>query len=416
MYNRGTKYLNKGNYSKALAFFKKEPLEFKEKFLNMGNCYRGLGNLPKAVEYYLLANDEVTPFADGTRSANYDLALNNLGMICYGQGDDATAIALYEKALLINPVYYEALWNYASAYMRTGFSGSDISWAKGWALYEYRFKRSAGAVVVETYLPTWDGVTTGGTIVVLTEQGIGDKIMFGRYISKLRGYFSNVIVQCHPSLDCFYSSYEICRSSIGMSGVSIPICSLARIFPNIPPANWLDGKFKPLELTHERKNIGVVWSGSTTHANNANRSCPVTYFSGLSSFGRLYSLNPAVPAAKDIIKYTGKSWSDTAALVLALDVVVTVDTSIVHLCGTLGVACIMIQPLAETDFRWGHGSTTVWYPSVQIVRNPGSWETAFAEVHKLLKSRFSIWNSESVVALRKQLGDTDLLPWAKNNV
>jgi hypothetical protein len=179
-------------------------------------------------------------------------------------------------------------------------------------------------------------------------------------------------------------------------------------FSSNPPFNWLDNKFTALELNHERKNIGIVWAGSTTHANNANRSCPVNHFSELGSFGNLYSLNPAAPNVKGITPYTGKSWSDTAALVLGLDIVVTVDTSIVHLCGTLGVPCIMIQPLAETDFRWGHGTDTYWYPSVRIVLNNNSWDSAFAEVHKLLKERFSIWNSPSIVALRKELGDTSV--------
>lgn len=409
MYNRGVKYLNKNNYSKALSFFKKEPGEFKEKYLNIGNCYRGMGDTTCATEYYILANNSSVPFFDGRYSNDYTLALNNLGMIAYAAGDDATAISLYIRALTIDPIYYQALWNYSNAYLRTGFSGSQISWSKGWSMYDYRFKRESGAVVVEKFLPTWDGVSHGDTIVVLTEQGLGDKIMFGRYIHLLRTYFNRVIVQCHPSLDCLFDSFEICRSSEGFTGVSIPICSLAGIFWNEnPPAAWLAGKFKALEL-NENKSIGVVWSGSTTHANNANRSCPSSYFSGLSSFGRLYSLNPGASNGKNIVKYSGKTWSDTAALCLALDVVVTVDTSIVHLCGSLGVPCIMVQPLAETDFRWGNVAgetyTNYWYPSVTIVNNPGSWDAAFLVVHKLLREKFSIWNSKSGVALRKQLGD-----------
>lgn len=412
MYNRGTKYLEKNNYVKALQFLKREPLNFKEKFLNMGNCYRGLNNVPKAVEYYLLANDSAVAFADGSYSAEYTLALNNLGMICYAENDDQTALELYSRALAIDPLYYEALWNYSNAYLRTGFSGVSINWSKGWSMYEYRFKRASGAVVVEKFLPRWDGSSSGTTIVVLTEQGLGDKIQFGRYIHLLREKFSRVVVQCHPTLDCIFSDFEICRTSEGFNGVCVPLCSLAGIFwERHPPATWLVNKFKALEL-NETKNIGVVWSGSTTHANNLNRSCPSSYFSGLSNFGRLYSLNPSAGPGKNIEKYTGKSWSDTAALCLALDVVVTVDTSIVHLCGSLNVPCIMIQPLRETDFRWGNlpgkTITNYWYPSVTVVNNPGSWDTTFDTVHQLLREQFSLWNSPSVVALRKELGDTSV--------
>lgn len=382
-YNKGTKYLFAGNYTKALQFFKREPLEFKEKYINMGNCYRYFNDLDKAEKCYLKANAVSMPAANGGVKGEYTLALNNLGLIEYARGNDALAIDYYKRALSIDPVYYDCLWNLGNATLRSYFSspvGNAEEWKLGWTLYEYRFKR-VNPVAISTGLPRWDG-RNGQKIVVLTEQGLGDKIMFGRYISLLAAE-NDVYVQCHPSLDCFYDSYKIVRDCLEVpDAVSIPICSLAGHF-GLVDEKWLAGKF--VERKFSGFNIGCVWHGSATHANNRNRSCPSSYFSALAEYGNLYSITPDAKAAANVTALRPTEWSETASIVLGLDLVVTVDTSIVHLCGTLGVPCIMIQPLMETDFRWGLGhSDTPWYESVVIVENNNSWDAAFAQVRKIL--------------------------------
>lgn len=379
-YNKGTKYLEKGNVDKALQFLKKAEGDFKEKYLNMGNCYRHFGDDKKAMECYLKANNPDVPYADGTRTVMYTLALNNLGMMEYAFGNDDNAEVLYRHALTIDPLYCDAMWNLSNCLLRQYFSGREEVGKLGWDLYEYRFKKNAPVGLADV-LPRWDGVSRGNKIVVLTEQGLGDKIMFGRYLRKLEELFDEVVVQCDKSLDVFYSKYTICRDPLEhIDAVAVPICSLAGIF-GIVDEKWLEGKFTTRNF--DGFNIGCVWSGSTTHLNNSNRSCPSGHFLDLSSFGSLYSINPGARVPKGIKDISSKDWSETAATVLGLDVVVTVDTSIVHLCGTLGVPCIMLQPLKATDFRWGDGNN-VWYSSVKIVRNNGSWDAVFAEVRKLL--------------------------------
>lgn len=376
MYNKATKYLYACNYTKALQFYKREPLDFKEKYSNMGICYRELGNDSLALKCYLKANDPKTPYADGTYSENYPLALNNIGLMLYYARDNESAMQFYNKALTIDPLYYDAIWNYSSALLC-----SDINSQLGWDMYEYRFKRN-NPVGIDRTIPTWDGVSSGTSICVLSEQGLGDKIMFGRYLPLLRAYFSEVNIQCHPSLNCLFPSYN--PSPVAHGSVSIPICSLARIFGVIGP--HLD--YSGVATSFSSPSIGVCWSGSTTHVNNRNRSCPSSYFSSLSKYGKLYSLTPDAKPAKNVTALLPKSWSDTANNILGLDYVVSVDTSIVHLCGSLGVPCIMVQPLKEADFRWGTGSSTPWYPSLQIVENNNNWDEAFASVHKICTNKF----------------------------
>lgn len=374
-YNRATKYLEKNNYAKAMQFFKRVKSSFKELYVNMGNTYRALGDLDTAVICYNRANDSSIRYHDGRYSESYALALNNLGLAAYAYGNDSVAIELYKRALAIDPVYYDALWNLGNAMLRSGD-------AEGWKFYEYRFKRN-NPVVVDCIHERWDGSSTGRKIVVYTEQGLGDKIMFGRYLGCLTDYFEEVYVVCHPSLDVFYSDYKIIRNGVdaGLDAVGIPLCSLAGIF-GVVPCNWLDGKFTGTK--YENFSIGCVWSGSTTHVNNRNRSCLPTYFDRFRSLGDCYSLNPGARPPRGIVDISSKSWDGTARTVLGLDVVVSVDTSIVHLCGTLGVPCIMIQPILETDFRWGHGTSCDWYDSVVIVKND-NWETAFNKAVELVK-------------------------------
>ena len=382
-YNRGTKYLNANKPLKAISFYKRAG-SFKERHVNEGNCWRLLGNLDKAFSCYHLSNSNSIPYSNGSYSSDYPLALNNMGMLAYGSGDYDTATLLYKQALATDPLYYEALWNLSHSMLRAGFNGADIDFNVAWRLYEYRFKR-AKPVGLSNSLPMWDMVSSGECIVVLAEQGLGDKIMFGRYIHLLRGYFKRVVVQCHPSLDCIFDDFEICRDTegFGSDAVAIPICSLAlKFYKDKPRGDWLLGKFTGKKL--DGKNVGVVWSGSTTHSNDSNRSCPSKYFSRFASLGTLWSLNPAANAVTFARKANGSSWSDTATLCLGLDYVITVDTSIVHLCGSLGVRCILIQPIFEKDFRWGDGDSTEWYSSVEMVSGR-NWEESILKVLECIK-------------------------------
>ncbi len=372
MYDRGTKYLEKGNYLKALTYYKKCNKEFKELFINMGNCYKALGN-NKAMECYLQAASDSVPSYAGVYGP-YSLALNNIGLLEYASGNDTSALAFYSAALSLDPLYYEAIWNYGNALLRSS------NCLDGWQHYEYRLKRNNPVKLPP--IEMWDGKSAGDIILVLTEQGIGDKIMFGRYLSYLEKYFKEVVIMCHPSLNCIYP-YKCVTSTEGYS-LGIGICSLAKVF-GIVPENWLDRRFNSAKY-NGHFSIGVCWNGSVTHSNNRNRSCSSGYFSGLSNYGDLYSISPDANDARGVTRLDSKSWSETASYLLGLDLVVSVDTSIVHMAGTLGVPCIMVQPLKETDFRWGNGrDKNVWYKSVDIVPNNNNWDLAFAEVHKRIE-------------------------------
>lgn len=384
MFNRGTKYLQKGENAKALSYYKKQEKigKFKELYLNMGNAYKLLGNNKKAMDCFLLAASPNMPFLDGSTKP-YSLAYGNIGFMEYLFGNDEMSMEFYRAALTIDPLYGEGIWNYGNACLRASNS------TKGWQYYEYRFNRGVNSTKIDTSVPRWDGKSSGSRIVVITEQGYGDKIMYGRYLPYLEKYFSEVVVCCHPTLNCLYT-YETVSDCSGFD-VSIPLCSLAGIF-GLVEENWMDGRFKAYRYD-TTKNIGVCWNGSPNHANNDNRSCASSYFSSLNRFGTLYSISPDPKVVKNILPITSRDWAETASYVLGLDLVISVDTSIVHLAGTLGVPCIMIQPTQETDFRWGpafpneepYFGNNPWYKSVMVVPNRG-WDVAF----KIVESKINV--------------------------
>jgi hypothetical protein len=377
-FNRGTRYLERGKYVKALACFKEcaREADFKELWLNMGNVYRLLDRDREATDCYLRSASPNTPFVNG-EYGHYPLALSNLGLLEYSAGHDDSAIEFYRAALDINHDHYNSIWNYAGALLRKYCSGEVVDLDLAWSMYEFRFYRDGAQTGVDKSLPRWDGVSKGKSIVVVCEQGIGDHLMWGRYVRCLQEYFDEIWIQVDKSLHAFFSDFKICdRVSETTATVSVPICSLARYFPPQPDA-WLQDRYPKPKPSGE---IIVEWAGSPTHSNDRNRSVSPHYFLEL-GLPNMVNIRPGAKVPRGIAAKPSGSWLETVDRVLAADLVISVDTSLVHLCGSLGVECWMLQPLKETDFRWGRsGVKNIWYPSVKVIRNPGSWKQVFATV------------------------------------
>jgi hypothetical protein len=306
------------------------------------------------------------------------LALTNIGLLMYAYGDDIKAQEYYQKALQADPLHYDAIWNYSSSLLRQCSAGQSQEWSTAWKMYEYRFKRSQ-PTKCNRHLPLWDGSIVD-SICVLAEQGIGDKIQFGRYISLLKDYCDKIYVECHESLDVFFSDYECVRVPTGSYG--IPLCSLPGRFVNIPSEKYL-----PFTWTGGEK-TAVCWWGSPTHANNKYRSCSPHYFKDLAESTGLEMVaitnDPKLLVPKNIEKRVVSNWTECVAKLNMCKQLISVDTSLVHLAGSLGIPTIMLQPYKETDFRWGYGGSNMWYNSVFVVENNQNWDLAFKKVKECI--------------------------------
>lgn len=392
MFNKALKYLINNRPEKALPLFKKllKDTPYKEIHLNLGNCYKALGNDDKAKEHYLAAIDPLMPFTDNTFIDVYPEGMNNLGMLAAKYKNYAVAETFYYKAIEKNPQYADALWNMANTQLMKYCSRKMDDLELCWRLYEYRYKRSRTPVELKSRkkLLPWDGEFVE-SLVILVEQGFGDQVQFGRYLELAAASVGKLTVQCAPRMRPIFDKYATCEDPSETDAThGIGICSLGRIFnQEIPQGDWLREKYNE-KLLDSRLHIGVTWSGNKHHANDAHRSTTPRTFSCLGSYGNLYTLNPTENGTAGFTALDSDGWDKTIKALESVDLVISVDTSIVHLCGALGKPCWVIMPLHEPDWRWGDdsmGFDNIWYNSVRVFRNNGSWENVMKEVSDELK-------------------------------
>lgn len=383
--------MNKNNYVKALQFFKKETVVSKELYLNIGGCYKNLGEDKKAFDYYSLAADHNVPFYDGSFGP-YDLALNNLGLMYYMVDRDDLAIEYYLRGLEVNPKFHSCRWHLGISQYRQYLTSRDETLKNTATInYDFRFYQTSNYTRVDTTLPRWDGVSSGTSVVVLAEQGIGDKFQWLRYARLLEKHFDKVWIQIPECLHEMYSDYNVVTSVADTDATHcVPLCSLTRYFNiDAAPHNYLT---KPAahNFNTSKLKIGIVATGSSSHLNDKNRSCGIHHFLGLVADNVvLYNLTPGAREVKGIESLNPKSWLETASYLVGLDLVISVDTSVVHLAGILETPCWVLLPTKDTDFRWGSGtlgSSNPWWPTVKVFRNPGDWSTVFKVVKELLKN------------------------------
>lgn len=394
MYNQATELLNKKKYEKAIPIFKKvvsiEPS--KEAWLNLGNCYRFLDQDTKAIECYMKSNDPKTPWIDGKLSEYYGLACNNIGLYHYCNDRNDEAIKWYDYVLEKEPTFHDAEWNKATAVLKKACSAKE-SYEKGWELYSARFKKTPPVElkVNRVGIFPWTGNRVD-KLLVLAEQGIGDNIQWMRYIPELKKRVGEVFVQAEYSLwpmieqlgvKCVFHTSE-CDADW-----AVPICELSKMLKvDIPDEHWFTWNNK--HDFGEGFNIGIIFAGSLTHANNRNRSVNMHRFHRLAKYGNLYCISPNFKSTKYIKALPIRDWADTCSYLKGLDLLISVDTSVVHMAGTLGVETWMLQPLKETDFRWGDNSmgfSNPWYKSVKVFRNPNNWDHVFDQVEEALKEK-----------------------------
>ena len=395
-FDSALKYLSRKRPEKAAPLFKKLLKDFphKESHLNLGNCYRLLGKDKEASEQYLQAANPLTPFSDNKFVKEYPIALNNLGLLAYSYENDDVAEEFYRRAIKNDPKYYDAQWNLGNLLLRKYCSKKLENPNNAWKLYENRFRQSQGAATIRNTkkdLISWNGLDRVESLVILAEQGFGDMVMFGRYLKFLYSFTDKIWIQCDSKLDYIFSSFNICRDPIETDAThGIPMCNLAKVFsPRIPAGDWLKDKYVK-KLDNGILDIGCVWSGSTTHTNDKYRSTTPNRFCALSSLGTLYTINPTEHGTKGFIPLYGTTWEDTIGNLSKLDLVITVDTSIAHVCGALGMECWVIMPYKECDFRWGDrsmGFDNIWYKSVKVIRNACNWDDSFKLVEIMLRER-----------------------------
>lgn len=390
------------HYRRAIALHP----ELAEAHNNLGNLLLDAGNVAEAERAYATAL---------ALKPGLILALNNLGSLLAQTGRMEEADASYRRALELRPGDSLLSWNYSLFRLQLG------DFAQGFRLYESRFdagdEKAFGAarrVLRQLHgIPRWTGEPLAGqTLLVWTEQGLGDSVMFMRFLVELkeRG-LERLLVYCEPTLVRLMQSLSAVDEVISRQGPApidrfdfhCPIMSLPMLLgtrletlraeaPYARVPEELSAKWRARSAGVPGPRIGIAWRSGSLSTVGALRDIALERFAPLLeipavSFVSLQKGEGAgdakrlgLPVASWIDD--GRDLLDTAALMAQLDLIVSIDTVIPHLAGALGKPVWLLNRY-ESDWRWLLGRTdSPWYPSMKIFTQPakGDWDGALAQV------------------------------------
>jgi hypothetical protein len=322
------------------------------------------------------------------------------------------ALASYSKAIDLNPDYAEAHWNLSLSHLLGG------NFKDGWKGYEWRWKDEIKqrGIKRDFNQPLWLGTESliSKTILLYAEQGLGDTIQFCRYAPLVAQLGAKVILEVQPPLVGLLKNLEGISQVVAQGDTlpafdfQCPLLSLPLAFKteldNIPPvlqeltsARERVTKWKTKLGEKTKPRIGLVWSGSTTHKNDHNRSLALhqilphlpSNIEYVCLQKEMRDADKKILAQQTKIKYFGEAladFTDTAALCELMDVVISVDTSVAHLAGTLGKLTWILLPF-RPDWRWlTDRDDSPWYPSVKLYRQSkiGDWDNVLRKIENNL--------------------------------
>jgi Tfp pilus assembly protein PilF len=341
-------------------------------------------------------------------------ALVNSGLACQDLGDVQTALSCYELAIAARSDHNDALWDRAIVLLLTG------DFARGWAAHEHRTWVIERAGKLRTFSqPRWDGSPLDGRrILIHAEQGIGDQLQFVRFARRVKRLGGTVIVECHPALVRLIAGCEGIDELVPAGGplpafdVYLPVMSLPHALgtgaeflgAEVPYLSAPGPCPAPVAAALKRApglTVGLVWAGEPAHTNDRNRSVglqallplldvPGVSFVSLQKGAGAAALAELAPQLRDRLPDLGATFADfadTAHAVERLDLVIAVDTSVVHLAGALGKPVWVLLPFMP-DWRWMLDRTdTPWYPSARLFRQRerGDWAGVVAAVDAALR-------------------------------
>lgn len=399
LHDLGTAYCHLGQKEKGLFYYKKA-LQLKsdshELFFNIGKVYDDLGLCEEALNQYDKAL-QIEP--------NYINAWNNKGITLNDLKRYGQALDCFNTAIKINPNHKDSYWHKSLSTLALG------NFQEGWDLYEYRWAKEDCSPYRHSQICQLESIENikNKAILIWHEQGLGDTIQFSRYIPELIKLGANITFEVQPPLaDLFYDQFNCEITSNFNNGVffdlQLPLLSLPRIFKTsihtIPSSkSYLSCNYDSLvewknrlNISKNKLNIGIAVSGNPVHTNNHLRSIDLEKISELCELGNIYliqkelnlhdrnylELHPEIIFVGDLID----NFLDTASVVQNMDLIISVDTSLIHLAGALGKRAFLILPWAG-EWRWlVDRADSPWYNSIKIFRqvSKGDWDAVIQNI------------------------------------
>ena len=349
---------------------------------NLGTALADQGRLAESIESFRQAVTLKPDFAEG---------YFNLGKALQRLGQRAEALAQFRRASGLRPDYAEAQLAEAFLLLVTG------DFAHGLPQLEWRW-RLPEKTPRNFAPPLWRGENIAGkTILLHGEQGFGDSLMLLRYAPLVAARGGRVVIEVPRALERLVARlaggpYTVVAAGMPLPSFDLhcPLMSLPLAFgttvetipaaiPYFAVAPDAVARWRARFATAAGMKVGLVWAGNPIHKNDALRSIGLDRLGALLELPGLqwYSLQVGERAA-DLAKLPGgritdlaaelTDFAETAAAVTALDLVIGVDTAVVHLAGALGKPVWILQPF-DPDWRWLLGRVdSPWYPSARLVR------------------------------------------------
>jgi tetratricopeptide (TPR) repeat protein len=389
------------------------------------NCYRqAIALRPSDTAYTNLGNalSKLGQFETALQNLQAALSLNPhnpvthdvLGVMRMEQGDLEQALMHLRQAVFLAPNSADTHYNLALALLAQG----DLR--AGFAEHEWRWhtKKWVPALFPQ---PLWDGSPLAGkTIMLHAEQGFGDTIQFIRYLPLVKARGGRIVAACQPPLKPLLALLPdvehliIPGDDLPEFDVQAPLLSLPYLLgttletipAQIPYLPVPTCACQSLELLPDtRMKVGVVWASGRRGGDRASlrfyeqKSCPILSYARLFAVAEIsfYSLQVGENAA-DLAQLEGEyplqdlspqiqDFADTTALIVQMDLVISVDTAVAHLAGALGKPVWLLLPLGA-DWRWMRKrQDSPWYPTMRLFRQAqlGDWEGVIDRVTAALK-------------------------------
>ncbi|MFC1845740.1 tetratricopeptide repeat protein [Candidatus Dependentiae bacterium] len=361
---------------------------------------------------------------------NHPDMLRNKGFILKKMHRYQDAIATYKQALVVNPQDPRLLRGISHAYLAIG------DFERGWPAYEYRWVQPPAYVQqFKSYLQQHNNLE-GKTILLKTEYGLGDTMHFIRYAQLVKDLGATVVVESQKPLVNLLSLCPFIDRVIPAGTPTPPtdftclLMSLPLVFDttletipqNIPYLQadehlvsfWAD------QLNKKLFNVGICWQAEVHQGSDNARvqkdaqekSIPLELLAYLSQLPnvRLHSLQKIngleqlkkLPKSISVCEFgpdfdeSHGAFMDTAAVMQHLDLVITIDTSVAHLAGGLGVPVWVLLPY-HADWRWMlNRDDSPWYSTMKLFRQSeaGNWTDVVSTIKKELKLHVTQWKRD----------------------
>ena len=412
-----SKYENLNNekeilYGKAFLYY------FKNEFLkSIEICYKliNYNEFKNAIQDLLASNlkkqknflEALKIYKQKLKEKKNHLIFYNIGLLFSELGRTKIAHYYFDKCKNIKSDDYTNLHSLSLCKLKL----KDLK--NGFELYENRWKKNQPIKMKFQHIkyPNSLNEITKKKIIIWDEQGLGDTLQFSRFVIDLLKFTDQITFVVNSKLSQILSGLDkniLVKSYDNLNSENfdyqIPLCSLPKYLDiktteeiNFFSLKYINKFDNHLLLDNKKLNIGIAWSGNKEYFLDTYRSIPFKYFKNILNLKNInfFKLSKDLrDGDKDtftlypnLIDLSKRSLAEVSDYIKHLDLVISSDTSIIHLAGILNKKSILLLNY-NSDWRWFDGiNNTVWYPSVQVIKQSkfNSWNEVFTKLEKKLE-------------------------------